>query len=271
MCGRYTNTARDPQVIMQRFDITISPAVAERALGRANIAPTQSVLAVVNGEDGSREAVLARFGLAPAWAKLRGGPITYRHPAVAANIAATIDHISGGRAENGVGAAWFEQEHREYGIPTGTGTICKGARHLVEEPVDTEIVCGRVAPASLPDHHLGVVDADGNLTRRVIFERWKPAWWSNPLTGATVPYTQTNKFTVVLAVPGDLDSATTTIVGETIWTDPQTHQKVLRSVGRQVLAADEAVEFRSGQQPFLDAFVDGDMSVFDAVCAALAS
>jgi hypothetical protein len=74
-----------------------------------------------------------------------------------------------------------------------------------------------------------------------------------------------------VAVPGDLDSATTTIVGETIWTDPQTHQKVLRSVGRQVLAADEAVEFRSGQQPFLDAFVDGDMSVFDAVCAALAS
>jgi hypothetical protein len=37
MCGRYTNTARDPQVIMQRFDITIEPWVAERALGRANI------------------------------------------------------------------------------------------------------------------------------------------------------------------------------------------------------------------------------------------
>jgi F420-dependent oxidoreductase-like protein len=43
--------------------------------------------------------------------------VTYRHPAVAANIAATIDHISGGGAEYGVGAAWFEQEHREYGIP----------------------------------------------------------------------------------------------------------------------------------------------------------
>jgi putative SOS response-associated peptidase YedK len=74
MCGRYTNTARDPQVIAARFEITISPAVAERVLGRANIAPTQSVLAVVNGEDGNREAIVARFGLAPAWAKLRGGP-----------------------------------------------------------------------------------------------------------------------------------------------------------------------------------------------------
>ena len=43
--------------------------------------------------------------------------VTYRHPAVGANIAATIDHISGGRAEYGIGAGWFEQEHRQYGIP----------------------------------------------------------------------------------------------------------------------------------------------------------
>jgi F420-dependent oxidoreductase-like protein len=43
--------------------------------------------------------------------------VTYRHPAVAANMAATIDHISGGRAEYGVGAAWFEKEHNQYGIP----------------------------------------------------------------------------------------------------------------------------------------------------------
>jgi F420-dependent oxidoreductase-like protein len=43
--------------------------------------------------------------------------VTYRHPAIAANIAATIDHISGGRAEYGVGAAWFELEHDMMGIP----------------------------------------------------------------------------------------------------------------------------------------------------------
>jgi F420-dependent oxidoreductase-like protein len=43
--------------------------------------------------------------------------VTYRHPAVAANIAATIDHVSGGRVEYGVGAAWFEKEHVQYGIP----------------------------------------------------------------------------------------------------------------------------------------------------------
>jgi F420-dependent oxidoreductase-like protein len=42
---------------------------------------------------------------------------TYRHPAVLANIAATIDHVSGGRLELGIGAGWWEMEHQEYHIP----------------------------------------------------------------------------------------------------------------------------------------------------------
>src|SRR5438270_13401461 len=33
--------------------------------------------------------------------------VTYRHPAVLANIAATIDHVSNGRLELGVGGAWY--------------------------------------------------------------------------------------------------------------------------------------------------------------------
>jgi F420-dependent oxidoreductase-like protein len=43
--------------------------------------------------------------------------VTYRYPGVAAKLAATIDHISGGRLEYGVGAAWFGLEHEQYGIP----------------------------------------------------------------------------------------------------------------------------------------------------------
>jgi len=43
--------------------------------------------------------------------------VTYRHPAVVANMAATIDHVSGGRLEFGLGAAWYELEHDQYGIP----------------------------------------------------------------------------------------------------------------------------------------------------------
>lgn len=42
--------------------------------------------------------------------------VTYRHPAVLANIATTIDHVSGGRLELGVGGAWYELEHSQYGI-----------------------------------------------------------------------------------------------------------------------------------------------------------
>ena len=43
--------------------------------------------------------------------------VTYRHPAVVANMAATIDHVSGGRLEFGLGAAWYQLEHDQYGIP----------------------------------------------------------------------------------------------------------------------------------------------------------
>ncbi|MFQ5897757.1 MAG: LLM class flavin-dependent oxidoreductase [Candidatus Methylomirabilia bacterium] len=43
--------------------------------------------------------------------------INYRHPAVLANALVTIDHISNGRMECGLGAGWHEVEYRGYGIP----------------------------------------------------------------------------------------------------------------------------------------------------------
>jgi F420-dependent oxidoreductase-like protein len=42
---------------------------------------------------------------------------TYRHPAVLANMGATVDQISHGRLDFGIGAGWHEQEHAMYGIP----------------------------------------------------------------------------------------------------------------------------------------------------------
>ncbi|HEY4377367.1 MAG TPA: TIGR03560 family F420-dependent LLM class oxidoreductase, partial [Acidimicrobiales bacterium] len=45
---------------------------------------------------------------------------TYRHPAVLAKAAATIDHVSGGRFVLGLGAGWQENEHAAYGIDLGT-------------------------------------------------------------------------------------------------------------------------------------------------------
>jgi F420-dependent oxidoreductase-like protein len=44
------------------------------------------------------------------------GGVTYRNPALHAKITTTIDIISGGRAWHGIGAAWFEDEHRAYGF-----------------------------------------------------------------------------------------------------------------------------------------------------------
>lgn len=59
--------------------------------------------------------------LAASTEKIRLGAlvtgVTYRHPSVLAAQAATIDQISGGRLEMAIGAAWFEQEHQELGIP----------------------------------------------------------------------------------------------------------------------------------------------------------
>lgn len=45
---------------------------------------------------------------------------TYRHPGVLAKMAVTVDHLSGGRLEFGLGAAWAEGEHEMLGLEFGT-------------------------------------------------------------------------------------------------------------------------------------------------------
>ena len=41
---------------------------------------------------------------------------TFRNPGLTAKLATTLDHISGGRAVLGIGGAWFEDEHRAFGL-----------------------------------------------------------------------------------------------------------------------------------------------------------
>ena len=43
--------------------------------------------------------------------------VTYRHPGILAKAVTTLDVLSGGRAELGIGAAWYEREHRGLGVP----------------------------------------------------------------------------------------------------------------------------------------------------------
>jgi F420-dependent oxidoreductase-like protein len=47
------------------------------------------------------------------------GANTFRNPAVVAKMVTTLDHVSGGRAYLGIGAAWFETEHRAFGLEYG--------------------------------------------------------------------------------------------------------------------------------------------------------
>jgi len=49
------------------------------------------------------------------------GANTFREPTLTAKMATTLDHISSGRAILGIGAAWFETEHRAFGLAFGEG------------------------------------------------------------------------------------------------------------------------------------------------------
>lgn len=77
-----------------------------------------------NAEDTSSpwpEAWTTLAALAATIPRIRLGSLvtgnTYRHPAVLAKMAATIDHISNGRVVLGLGSGWQENEHQKYGIP----------------------------------------------------------------------------------------------------------------------------------------------------------
>lgn len=69
----------------------------------------------------SLEAWTLLAGLARETSRVRLGTLvtgmTHRHPAVLAAEVVTVDHLSGGRVECAIGAAWNESEHRELGIP----------------------------------------------------------------------------------------------------------------------------------------------------------
>jgi F420-dependent oxidoreductase-like protein len=76
-----------------------------------------------DGDTPTLEATASVAALAAATTRLRLGTLvlgmTYRHPAVLAKWAATVDHASGGRLLLGIGTGWQENEHDQYGIRLG--------------------------------------------------------------------------------------------------------------------------------------------------------
>ncbi len=73
-----------------------------------------------DGLPGPSDAWTTLAGLARDTTRLRLGtlvsPATFRQPAVLALQVAQVDQMSGGRAELGLGAGWFEKEHRAFGL-----------------------------------------------------------------------------------------------------------------------------------------------------------
>lgn len=82
--------------------------------------------ASLGGEDGGDifDGWAQLAGMAVATSRTRIGCMvtgnTYRHPAVLAKTAVTVDHLSGGRLEFGIGAGWAENEHTMLGLRFGT-------------------------------------------------------------------------------------------------------------------------------------------------------
>ena len=70
---------------------------------------------------GSLDAWATLAALAAVTSTLRLGtlvsPVTFRHPSELAKVVATVDQISGGRAELGLGTGWLAAEHEAYGFP----------------------------------------------------------------------------------------------------------------------------------------------------------
>ena len=77
-----------------------------------------------SGDPQSLEAVASHTALAASTTRVTCGSLVYsagyRHPAVLANAAATMDQVANGRIALGLGAGWLQNEYDVYGLPFGS-------------------------------------------------------------------------------------------------------------------------------------------------------
>jgi len=110
---------------------------------------------------GSAEPLAALAGLAAVTERVRLGTLVlsagFRHPAILAKAAATIDLLSGGRLDLGVGAGWYEDEYRAFGYRFRT----IGERfEVLEETVEVlTLLFGEVEPATWEGAHYRLEEA----------------------------------------------------------------------------------------------------------------
>jgi F420-dependent oxidoreductase-like protein len=104
----------------------LAAGLRAEALGYESLWTWDHLYPIVGSSDGPiHEGWLTLAAWAQATERIRIGLMvganTFREPALTAKMATTLDHISGGRATLGIGAAWFEEEHVAYGLEFGDG------------------------------------------------------------------------------------------------------------------------------------------------------
>ncbi|MDX1469004.1 MAG: LLM class flavin-dependent oxidoreductase [Acidimicrobiia bacterium] len=103
------------------YDQQLAAARWSEAEGLISYARCDHLLSGREPTPAATDAFAVLAGLARETEKIRlcvlVSPITFRHPAVIAKNAATIDQMSGGRLDLGVGTGWMDLEHNALGIP----------------------------------------------------------------------------------------------------------------------------------------------------------
>ncbi|UXX95811.1 LLM class F420-dependent oxidoreductase [Streptomyces sp. AD2-2] len=105
------------------YDTLLAVAKATEDLGFDAFFRSDHYLAMGSGDGlpGPTDAWITLAGLARETKRIRLGTLmtaaTFRLPGVLAIQVAQVDQMSGGRVELGLGAGWFEEEHKAYGIP----------------------------------------------------------------------------------------------------------------------------------------------------------
>jgi F420-dependent oxidoreductase-like protein len=104
------------------YDDQLAVARAAESLGFSAFFRSDHYLAMdAEGLPGPTDSWVTLAGIARETATIRLGTLvtsaTFRYPGPLAIAVAEVDAMSGGRVEFGIGAGWFEAEHRAYGIP----------------------------------------------------------------------------------------------------------------------------------------------------------